>query len=200
MENHFYNADGFYVRSGQAGKGLCPRNSTRVPLPPVPDDCGEWALSAAKQWPRWNGTAWELVEDHRRRVNEKGQPIAGTGTAYWLPDDGWQAPARYRASPGPLPENALLQAPEKSLEMARQETMVKIRSGYNSALAAALTMPREPDIINVAVETAALLAVDEDAVETLRVVLDTHRSLLEHAVNTAETLYDVENISIDFPV
>lgn len=64
----------------------------------------------------WNGTAWELKEDHRQKKDAGGTPIEGTGTPYWLPGDTYETNARYVDTVGPLPENAILTRPAKSEE------------------------------------------------------------------------------------
>lgn len=50
----------------------------------------------------FNGTQWENIEDNR-------------GKEYWLPTDKYGAPAREMKALGPLPEGAILTAPEKTL-------------------------------------------------------------------------------------
>lgn len=61
----------------------------------------------------WNGTAWEYIEDHRQKRDMGGVPIECTGTAYWMPEDTWQSPARYMTELGPLPEGAVTVRPEQ---------------------------------------------------------------------------------------
>lgn len=65
---------------------------------------------------RWNGKAWELVEDHRQK-----QGIGGT--PYWMPGDDWQTPARYMAELGHLPKGAKLKKPEKPAEVVEREQL-----------------------------------------------------------------------------
>lgn len=61
-------------------------------------------------WSRGN-EVWGLVEDHRQHYDATG--VKTGGTSYWLPDDTYEAQARYMTTLGPLPEGALLEAPEK---------------------------------------------------------------------------------------
>ena len=77
---------------------------------------------------RWNGTAWEQVEDHRQTRDMGGVPIEGTGTPYWLKGDTWDSPARYMTKLGPLPDGALLTKPEKPLEVIEAEAMQVAKS------------------------------------------------------------------------
>ena len=84
----------------------------------------------------WNGTAWEYVEDHRQKRDGGGVPIEGTGTAYWLPEDTWMSPARYMKKLGPLPEGALLDRPEKSLEELKADKVIQIDSETSAAILA----------------------------------------------------------------
>ena len=63
---------------------------------------------------RWTGDAWEAVEDHRQHMDERGRKEGGT--PYWLPGDTWRSEPRYTEELGPLPTEALLAKPEKSVE------------------------------------------------------------------------------------
>lgn len=82
----------------------------------------------------WNGTAWEYIEDHRQKRDMGGVPIEGTGTAYWLPEDTWQSPARYMKELGPLPEGALLEAPAKTEEELAAEELAKAKAERANAV------------------------------------------------------------------
>lgn len=105
---------------------------------------------------RWNGGAWETVEDHRRHMDERGRKEGGT--PYWLPGDTWRSEPRYTEELGPLPAGALLAKPEKSAEELEQEARTKIK-GQLAALDAKYLTPR----------TLAGLAVgDEYALEQWR--------------------------------
>ena len=78
---------------------------------------------ADKQIPVWNGTSWEIREDHRRHVNNKGQYEGGT--PYWLPSEGdnWQSDPRYMTEIGPLPEGAVTTRPEKTEQEIQEENL-----------------------------------------------------------------------------
>lgn len=82
----------------------------------------------------WNGTAWEYIEDHRQKRDMGGVPIEGTGTAYWMPDDIWQTPARYMKELGPLPEGALLEALAKTDEEVAAETLAQAKAERTDAV------------------------------------------------------------------
>lgn len=77
---------------------------------------------------RWTGDAWELVEDHRQTRDKGGVIVEGSGTAYWLPGDTWQTPARYLTELGPLPEGALLEAPAKTPEELAAEELTAAKA------------------------------------------------------------------------
>jgi hypothetical protein len=86
---------------------------------------------------RWNGDVWELVEDHRQKLDEKGRKYGGT--AYWLPAEGdtWQSPERYIEELGPLPEGAVTIRPEKpapTLEEAKAAKLAEINRGCDVIL------------------------------------------------------------------
>lgn len=101
-------ATGEYTGSRPAqvvnGKELI-RSACATPTPPpsVPDGYAA----------RWTGTAWEIVEDHRQKMDNTGTPQGGT--PYWLPDEGddWQSPPRYLKELGQLPAGAVTVRPEK---------------------------------------------------------------------------------------
>lgn len=59
----------------------------------------------------WNGASWDVVEDHRKKPG-----VEDSGTPYWLPGDTWRTPARYMTELGPLPEGALIEAPQPTEE------------------------------------------------------------------------------------
>lgn len=63
----------------------------------------------------WNGTEWEVQDDHRQVMDERGRIIEDSGTPYWLPEDTYQSPARYLTTYGPLPDDAILTKPVKPL-------------------------------------------------------------------------------------
>ena len=84
----------------------------------------------------WNGAAWEYIEDHRQKRDMGGVPIEGTGTAYWLPEDTWQSPAKYMKELGKLPEGAMFKAPEKPAEVIAEETLAEAKAERANAVAA----------------------------------------------------------------
>ena len=75
---------------------------------------------------RWNGTSWDIVEDHRRKLDEHG--VFYGGTPYWLPDDDYTVAARYMEELGPLPEGATTEMPVKvySVEELKDEFLNKL--------------------------------------------------------------------------
>ena len=81
-----------------------------------------------KQAARWTGECWELVEDHRQTRDKGGVIVEGSGTAYWLPGDTWQTPARYLTELGPLPEGALLERPAKTAEEIAADTLATAKN------------------------------------------------------------------------
>lgn len=93
------------------GRVIMPPDSTLTP----PPECGE------KQVAVWNGSAWEIKEDHRRHLDATGRPVGGT--AYWLPGDTWQSEPRYMTTIGPLPENAVTVRPEKTEQEIQAENL-----------------------------------------------------------------------------
>ena len=80
-------------------------------------------LLGDKQQAVWNGTAWDVVEDHRKKLG-----VPDSGTPYWLPGDAWNTPARYMTELGPLPEDALLEAPAKTDEELAAEELAQAKA------------------------------------------------------------------------
>lgn len=101
----------------------------------------------------WNGTAWEYIEDHRQKRDMGSVTIEGTGTAYWLPEDTWQSPARYMKELGPLPEGAVTVKPEKS-EKEKQ------REAYQAELAEKEQWLCDHDYIGTKIATGRATAED----------------------------------------
>ena len=84
----FYASGEYAGESDDYGSGVLPNNSTRT-APPV----GPWG----RQWPRWTGTDWELVPDHRERSTPLyPADLAQKATDYWVPAEGddWQSHPR----------------------------------------------------------------------------------------------------------
>ena len=103
-----YNKLGLYIGEISCQKNpmvkdeyFLPANSTLI-APPEKEGV---------KVPKWNGESWELIEDHRKHLNDKGDYEGGT--PYWMPEDDWRSEARYMSELGPLPEGALLEKPEK---------------------------------------------------------------------------------------
>ena len=105
---------------------LLPADSTFT-VPPVPEK--GYAV-------RWNGTAWEQVEDHRQKRDKGGVIVENSGPPYWLPKDTWESPARYMTELGPLPAGAMLEAPEKPAEVLAEEELAKAKAERAQAVAA----------------------------------------------------------------
>lgn len=59
--------------------------------------------------------AWENIEDNR-------------GKEYWLPEDKYGAPAREMKELGPLPEGAMLTAPERTLDEVKADKVQRLKA------------------------------------------------------------------------
>lgn len=82
---------------------------------------------------RWNGEAWEYVEDHRQTLDKGGVPIEGSGTPYWMPGDTWKTQPRYMTELDKLPEGAMLEKPEKPLDTLREEKLSELAAAFSAA-------------------------------------------------------------------
>ena len=148
---------------------------------------------------RWTGEAWETVEDHRQKMDEKGRKEGGT--PYWLPDDTWRSEPRYTDELGPLPENALLERPERPLDEYTADKRREIAAGYTAALTATLTMPAEsPSAAEVAAGAALFAADDAVGLADVQVILTSRRNELLTAVDAATNRETLEELIIDYPV
>ena len=84
----------------------------------------------------WNGMVWKYIEDHRQKYDTGGTLIKDTGTPYWMPKDNWQTPARYMKDLGKLPDGAVLNKPEKPIEVVAEEILFIAKAERATAVAA----------------------------------------------------------------
>lgn len=148
---------------------------------------------------RWAGEAWETVEDHRQHMDERGRKEGGT--PYWTKEDTWRSEPRYVEELGPLPENALLERPERPLDEYKADKRREIAAGYTAALTATLTMPAEsPSAAEVATGAALFAADDAVGLADVHVILTSRRNELLTAVDAATNRETLEELIIDYPV
>ena len=148
---------------------------------------------------RWTGDAWETVEDHRQHMDERGRKEGGT--PYWLPGDTWRSEPRYIDELGPLPENALLERPQRPLGEYKADKRREIAAGYTAALTATLTMPAEsPSAAEVATGAALFAADDAVGLADVQTILTTRRDELLEAVEAAQRRETVSAIVVSYPV
>ncbi len=100
--------------------------------------------------PVWKDDNWELMEDHRKHLTEKGDYEGGT--PYWMPGDTYQSEARYMKELGPLPEGATLSKPEKTqIEIRKEELSQQIseaKSFLSSTDYVSIKILEEPETAN----------------------------------------------------
>lgn len=150
---------------------------------------------------RWTGSEWELVEDHRQHLDEKGTKQGGT--PYWLPSEGddWQSQPRYTEDLGPLPSGAVTVRPEKPLSVVKEEKEREVRSACDAAIIASLTMPAaSPSSTEVSVAAASLAAVDPDGPDTLLALHSARRDELLAAVDAATSKGELDALKISYAV
>ena len=150
---------------------------------------------------RWTGDAWEMVEDHRQHLDEKGTKQGGT--PFWLPAQGddWQSQPRYIEDLGPLPEGAITVRPEKPLSRLKEEKVHEIKVACDAAIVASLTMPASsPSSAEVSVAAASLAAVDPDGPDTLLALHTFRRDELLAAVEAAGTVDAVRAVVVSYDV
>lgn len=104
-------------------------------------------------------------------------------------------PAQVMLEPGP---------PEPTLTEARTSKLSDIKSGYEAALIATLTMPASPENAPSSAETAAQAALfaaeDSAGLADVLAILSVRRTELEDAVNAAQTVEDVQAVAVSYPV
>ena len=150
---------------------------------------------------RWTGSAWEVVEDHRQHMDEKGTKQGGT--AYWLPAEGddYTSQARYMETLGPLPKGAVTARPEKPLSVLKAEKEREIKAACDAAIVASLTMPTAtPSTTEVAVAAASLASVDPDGPDTLLALHTARRDELLAAVAAAESPAALAGVEVSYAV
>lgn len=150
---------------------------------------------------RWTGSAWEVVEDHRQHMDEKGTKQGGT--PYWLPAEGddWQSPSRYSEELGPLPEGAVTERPAKPLAVLKAEKEREVKAACDAAIVASLTMPTAtPSTTEVAVAAASLVSVDPDGPDTLLALHTARRDELLAAVAAAKSPAALTDVAISYAV
>ena len=150
---------------------------------------------------RWTGSAWETVEDHRQHLDSKGTKQGGT--PYWLPSEGddWQSQPRYTEDLGPLPDGAVTVRPEKTLSVVKEEKEREVRSAFDAAIIASLTMPAaSPSVTEVSVAAASLAAVDPDGPDTILALHAARRDELLALVQAADSVAAVQAVVVSYDV
>lgn len=150
---------------------------------------------------RWTGSAWEIVEDHRQHMDEKGTKHGGT--PYWQPAEGddWQSPPRYTEELGPLPDGAVTERPAKPLSVLKAEKEHEITAACDAAIVASLTMPTaSPSATEVAVAAASLAGIDPDGPDTLLALHTARRDELLTAVAAADSTAALADVAVSYAV
>ena len=150
---------------------------------------------------RWTGSAWEVVEDHRQHMDEKGTKQGGT--PFWLSvkGDDYTSPPRYMDSLGPLPEGAVTERPKKPLSVLKAEKEREIKAACDAAIVASLTMPTaSPSATEVAVAAASLASVDPDGPDTLLALHTARRDELLAAVAAADSTAALADVAVSYAV
>lgn len=143
---------------------------------------------------RWTGEAWETVEDHRQRMDERGRKEGGT--PYWLPEDTWRSEPRYIEDLGPLPAGALLERPERPFSELRAEKIREIESGYSTVFQALVVeSSTAPSAAVVAADTMSLSAEDPVGFEYIRALLAERRAELLAQVEAASSTENRETLA-----
>lgn len=192
----FFN-DGEYVGDSEL-IGRMPHNSTKIAPPPLPWD---------HVWPFFEEGRWIMKEDYRERnVQLVGEELVQEATDYWLPEDDWQSLPRKMTKPGPLPDGALLERPERPaselLDEAKARKIDEITQGYDAAMAASITMPamQDPSATDIVVNAALFAAEDAEGLEFISQTHAETRDSLTGMVREAETVEEVEEITVSYAV
>lgn len=94
-----------------------------VLLPPYHTEVAPPKYKENEEIPIWNGESWEIVEDHRKHLDDTGTPAGGT--PYWLPAEGdnYYSEPHYTKEIGSLPEGAVTERPAKTAEEIQKEQL-----------------------------------------------------------------------------
>lgn len=167
-------------------------NATPVP-PPADVPAGHAA--------RWTGAAWEIVEDHRQHMDERGTKQGGT--AYWLPGEGdnHAAQPRYMEALGPLPAGAVTERPDKALDVLKSEKEREINAACEAGHCG------QPDhacahAVNGrgGCGAASLAVVDPDGPDTILAKHTARREELLSAVGAACSRAALDGVKVSFAV
>ena len=143
--------------------------------------------------------AWEAVEDHRQHMDERGRKEGGT--PYWLPGDTWRSEPRYTEELGPLPDDALLERPERPLDEYKADKRREVSDAYASALTATLTMPAaNPSALEVTMGAALFAADDAVGLADVQKILTARRDALFALVDGAASRAELGQIEVSYPV
>lgn len=118
---NYFDNDFFYIYSAQTINKTYILNATSILIP----------IYTNLQIPQFNITnnTWNIVEDHRQKYINNIL-IESSGTPYWLPEDSYNSEPRYMETPGPLPENALLEKPTIPLDILKNEKLNEIKKSF----------------------------------------------------------------------
>lgn len=168
-----YDAAGYFAGEAE-DYGLLPNNATYA-APTMRDG----------HIPRWNGTAWEQVENH------KGKEGYVDGHPHTIKDY------------GPLPRGWSDTPPPPTLEDVRAAKIAEINRGFDAALTATLTMPSRqtpPSAVEIALALDDFKADDPDGWLFVR---DTHTARRDEMLALAAgagTTEAVQAIAVSYAV
>ncbi len=168
-----HTADGYYAGEIE-DYGLLPNNATHSK-----------PTFQTGHIPRWSGTTWEQVENHKGKQGYvDGKPF--TIIEY-----------------GPLPEGWSDTPPPPTITEARATKTAEVLRGYDSALAASLTMPslqNPPSAVEVALALDDFKTEDPTGWAFVRDLHTTRRNELLARIASAETADAVLAISVTYAV
>lgn len=124
-----YNNKHEYLGTCKDYGGPMPHNCTAVAPPPLPWD---------HVWPVWNGSSWDMVEDHREHLTTgpDGSIIVQEATVYWRQYDTYQSPPKVVDTIGPIPAGASLTRPVKPFSIKQEEAIRRIDMDTNQKILA----------------------------------------------------------------
>lgn len=168
-----YTADGFYAGALE-DYGLLPNNATRT-APAIVDG----------KIPHWTGDGWEQVENH------KGKSGYLNGAPYTIKEY------------GPLPDGWSTAPALPTLADAQATVRTAINAGFDTAMAASLTMPSAsapPSAYAVAVALYDWRAEDPEGYAALLAIHTARRDDLLAAVDAATTVVAVQDMVVSYAV
>ena len=151
-----------------------------------------------RELPEWQNHPVYTRDDGSYVITFQGYPYhapnEGEFADLWAEIDAWarEHPDQLQAEPGP---------PLPTLEEAGDAKRAEIRSAFDAALVATLTMPTaHPTTTEITAEAVLFASMDPDGLEEVKRILTKRRDELLEQVDLAGSVDEVRAINVTYPV